>query len=197
MRKTIVTFSVNRCAHLGLAMAISLTAIAAGLCDLNATMAADTYAPFDGPKTTWHGFDRYDYLMDDASGDVKPATQGAKGRQCIVVVPKQPAAGYPWSWQGCYWDHQPQTEVELLKRGFHIAFCAPDGGRQGKAWDRWYAFLTEKHGMAKKSAFVGMSKGGVNEFNWGVVNPDKVACIYVCCGRMLWRSRTFTIGQAA
>ncbi len=23
-----------------------------------------------------------------------------------------------------------------------------------------------------------MSKGGVNEFNWGVVNPDKVACIY-------------------
>ncbi len=32
--------------------------------------------------------------------------------------------------------------------------------------------------MAKKSAFIGMSKGGVNEFNWGVVNPDKVACIY-------------------
>ena len=23
-----------------------------------------------------------------------------------------------------------------------------------------------------------MSKGGVNEFNWGGVNPDKVACIY-------------------
>ena len=32
--------------------------------------------------------------------------------------------------------------------------------------------------MAKKAAFIGMSKGGVNEFNWGVVNPDKVACIY-------------------
>ncbi|HUT08974.1 MAG TPA: hypothetical protein VMY42_00620, partial [Thermoguttaceae bacterium] len=51
-------------------------------------------------------------------------------------------------------------------------------GRQGKAWDRWYTFLTEKHGLAKKAAFIGMSKGGVNEFNWGVVNPDKVACIY-------------------
>ena len=32
--------------------------------------------------------------------------------------------------------------------------------------------------MAKKAAFIGMSKGGVNEINWGVVNPDKVACIY-------------------
>src|SRR5260221_6864204 len=38
--------------------------------------------------------------------------------------------------------------------------------------------MTETHGLAKKSAFVGMSKGGVNEFNWGGANPDKVACIY-------------------
>jgi acetyl esterase/lipase len=45
-------------------------------------------------------------------------------------------------------------------------------------WDTWYKFLTEKHGLAKKAAFIGMSRGGVNEYNWGVVNPDKVACIY-------------------
>lgn len=34
------------------------------------------------------------------------------------------------------------------------------------------------HGLTKKTVFIGMSKGGVNEFNWSVVNPDKVACIY-------------------
>ena len=99
-------------------------------------------------------------------------------RRCVVVVPKAAAPGNPWSWQGCYWDHKPQTEVELLRRGFHIAFAAPDADAQGKVWDAWYKFLTEKHGLAKKAAFVGMSKGGVNAFNWGVVNPDKVACIY-------------------
>ena len=33
-------------------------------------------------------------------------------------------------------------------------------------------------GWRRRPAFIGMSKGGVNEFNWGVVNPDKVACIY-------------------
>ena len=70
------------------------------------------------------------------------------------------------------------NRVELLRRGFHIAFVAPDPGRQGKAWDVWYKFLTENHGLAKKAAFIGMSKGGVNEFDLGVANPDKVACIY-------------------
>lgn len=155
--------------------------------------AADGYVPFPGEKTTWHeGFDRYDFLMDDATGTITPMKAPASEvtsfgidvslkdgkRRCVVVVPNKAAPGNPWSWRGCYWNHQPQTEVELLKRGFHIAFVAADPGRQGTAWDRWYKFITETHGLARKAAFVGMSKGGVNEFNWGVVNPDKVACIY-------------------
>ncbi len=85
------------------------------------------------------------------------------------------APGNPWSWRGCYWDHEPQAEVELLSRGFHIAFIMPD---PGKPWDAWYAFLTEKHGLSKKPAFIGMSRGGVNEYDWTTVNPDKVSCIY-------------------
>jgi hypothetical protein len=155
--------------------------------------AADGYRSFDGEKTTWHeGFDRYDFVMDDATGAITPMKAPEKEvtgygidvtlkdgkRRCVVIVPKKAAPGYPWSWRGCYWNHQPQTEVELLNRGFHVAYVAPDSGRQGKAWDNWYKFLTEEHRLSKKAAFIGMSKGGVNEFNWGVVNPDKVACIY-------------------
>ena len=154
--------------------------------------AAEVYVPFEGEKISWHGFDRYDFIMDDATGEITPFKALASEetsfgvdvslkngkRRAIVVVPRKVAADNPWSWQACYWNHQPQTEVELLRRGFHIAFIAPDPDGQGKAWDLWYKFLTEKHGLAKKSAFIGMSKGGVNEFNWGGVNPDKVACIY-------------------
>ncbi len=158
----------------------------------NAT-AADVYIPFEGEKTTWHeGFERYDFIMDDATGEITPVKalpsevtsfgvdESVKDgkRHCVVVVPRKAAPGNPWSWRGCYWNHQPQSEVELLRRGFHIAYVAPDPGRQGKAWDLWYKFMTETHGLAKKAAFVGMSKGGVNAFNWGGVNPDKVACIY-------------------
>jgi len=147
---------------------------------------------FDSEKTSWRGFDRYDFIMDDATGAIMPITAPESElksfgidvslkdgkRRCVVVVPTKAAPGNPWSWRGCYWNVHPQTEVELLKRGFHIAFVAPDAGRQGKAWDTWYNFLTEKHGLSKKAAFIGMSKGGVNEFNWGVANPEKVACIY-------------------
>lgn len=155
----------------------------------NPTLArgADTYVPFEGEKTTWHdNFDRYDYLMDEASFAITPFKRpGSEGfavgtppkgqRRCIVVAPKQPAPGHPWSWQACYWDHEPQTEVELLRRGFHIAFITPD---PAKPWDAWYAWLTEKHGLSTKPAFVGMSRGGLNEYDWTTANPDKVSCVY-------------------
>ena len=91
----------------------------------------------------------------------------------------KPAPGNPWSWQGCYWDHEPQAEVELLRRGFHIAFISANATlKPGKQWDAWYAFLTEKHGLSKKPAFVGMSRGGEYAYTWATANPDKVSCIY-------------------
>jgi len=145
---------------------------------------------FDGEKTAWHGFDRYDFLMDESTLAITPTKaqddekNGIKHqiegkRRCIVVVPKQAAPGTPWSWQGCYWDHQPQTEVELLKRGFHIAYVESDAKlKPGRTWEAWYEFLTEKHGFSRRPAFVGMSRGGEYEYIWGTTHPDKVSCIY-------------------
>lgn len=66
------------------------------------TMAAEQYVPFDGEKTTWHGFDRYDFVMDDATGAILPvkapekevasdgidATLKDGKRRCVVIVPK-------------------------------------------------------------------------------------------------------------
>ena len=80
---------------------------------------------FGGEKTTWHGFDRYDFLMDEADLSVKPfkappderttVRNQVKGQlRCVVVAPKKPAAGNPWSWRCYYFDHEPQAEVELL-----------------------------------------------------------------------------------
>jgi hypothetical protein len=149
--------------------------------------AADGYVPFEGEKSTWHdGFDRYDFIMDEhdlkVSAFRRPEGEGfgvgapEKGkRRCVVIVPRRPAPGYPWSWRGQYWDHEPQTEVELLRRGFHVAFVTPD---PGKAWEAWYDYLTEKHGLSKRPAFVGMSKGGVNAYDWAAAHPEKVSCIY-------------------
>ncbi len=144
-----------------------------------ARLPAKAYVPFEGEKTDWHGFSRYDYMMDEGTLAIKPATQGATGRRCIVVVPKEPAAGNPWSWRGCYWDHQPQTEIELLKRGFHIAYITADASlKPDKKWDAWYTFLTQEHGLFRKPAFIGMSRGGEYAYIWATTHPDKVSCIY-------------------
>jgi len=157
----------------------------------NTALAAESSAPlpFDGGKTTWHGFDRYDFIMDaealaiapfkspDGEGNgVKDPPKGQ--RRCIVVVPKMSAPGNPWSWRGCYWDHQPQTEIELLKRGFHVAYIsASQDLKPGKQWDAWYEFLT-KHRLSPKPAFIGMSRGGEFSYIWATTHPDKVSCIY-------------------
>jgi hypothetical protein len=169
-----------------MATLLAVAAIAFSVCGFVGTIhAAD--AAFEGAKSAWHdGFARYDFVMDDETLAITPFTppekEGfgvgtpAKGqRRCIVIVPTNPAPGHPWSWQGCYWNLKTEAEVELLHRGFHIAFITPDPGKQ---WDAWYDFLTEKHGLSKKPAFIGMSKGGVNNYNWATAHPDKVSCIY-------------------
>ena len=160
------------------------TVVVAALLGVTPILAATPQ--FGGEKTTWHGFDRYDFLMDKADLAIKPhkaspdertavRTQVKGQLRCVVVAPKKPAPGNPWSWRGYYFDHEPQAEVELLKRGFHVGFIGCDAG---KPWDAWYAFLTEKHGLSRKPAFIGMSRGGRNAYTWATANPDKVSCIY-------------------
>ena len=153
------------------------------------TLAPET-KPFEGVPTTWHdGFARYDFVIDEQTLAITPfkAPPGekfgigapAKGqRRCVVIVPRAPAPGNPWSWRGCYWDHQPQTEVELLRRGFHVAYVSADAVlKPGKEWDAWYAFLVD-HGLSKKPAFIGMSRGGEYAYTWATEHPSQVSCIY-------------------
>jgi hypothetical protein len=153
--------------------------------------ALEASQTLQGDKIDWHGFDRYDFVMDmqtlaitsykapagEESGSLGNSAPGQL--RCVLVVPKQAAPGNPWSWRGVYWNHQPQAEVELLKRGFHIAYISVDPTpRSLMEWDAWYAYLTNQYGLSKKPAFVGMSRGGEFEYRWGTANPDKVSCIY-------------------
>jgi len=124
--------------------------------------------PLPGRKSAWHGYDRYDFRFD--------------GRGAIVVAPKQAAPGTPWIWRARFWGHEPQTDLALLARGLHVAYCDV-GGLLGSPkavarWDAFHALLTTKHGFAKKAALEGMSRGGLIIFNWAAANPDKVSCIY-------------------
>jgi pimeloyl-ACP methyl ester carboxylesterase len=165
---------------------VLLTAICLLLMGAGKTFA-QALTPFEGEKTSWNGFDRYDYFMDMETLAITPFKalpaertgmddkNTPKGKvRCVVIVPTTAAVGNPVTWRGYYWNHEPQSEVELLKRGFHVVYCNIDPGKQ---WEAWYAFFT-KHGLSGKPAFSGMSRGGINEYAWAADHPDKVSCLY-------------------
>lgn len=121
-----------------------------------------------GKQGTWNGFVRYDFEV--------------AGKPVLVVVPREAAVGKPWVWHGEFFGHKPVPDVALLGRGFHIVhmaipnqFGSPEAVR---LWDELYQELTETHGLGKKPALVGVSRGGLYCYNWAAANPEKVGCIY-------------------
>jgi len=132
------------------------------------TDATKAESTFMGKESKWQGFVRHDFKVGD--------------RACIVVSPEKAADGNPWIWRARFFGHEPQADVEMLKRGYHIAYCDVGnlfGNPQAvKHWNAFYDFLTTKHDFAKKVALEGMSRGGLIIYNWAAANPAKVACLY-------------------
>ena len=123
---------------------------------------------YEGTKSEWHGFERYDFQLGD--------------RNCILVAPKSATEGHPWVWRARFFGHEPQADIALLKKGYHIAYCEV-GGLFGNSeavahWDSFYAHVVGKYDLARKVALEGMSRGGLIIYNWASANPDKVACLY-------------------
>ena len=132
--------------------------------------AAAIANPTDVPGETseWNGFTRYDFQVVD--------------RDVIVVVPDEAAPGKPWIWRARFWGHEPQTEIALLERGFHVAYCdVADLFGAPLAVEIWNVFhheMTTRYGLAPRPALEGLSRGGLIIYNWAKANPSKVACIY-------------------
>ena len=123
---------------------------------------------FPGRQTAWHGYSRYAFQVD--------------GRKCLVVAPRETAKGKPWIWRARFFGHEPQADLALLAKGFHLVYMDVanlfGSPKAVSHWDAFYTYLTAKHGFAKKAALEGMSRGGLIVFNWAAANPEKVACIY-------------------
>lgn len=118
--------------------------------------------------SSYHGYSCADFMFN--------------GRQCKVVKPTWTAQGHPWIWRARFWGHEPQTEIALLERGFHVVYCdvAEMFGNDEAItiWNHFYEMLHHA-GLSKKAVMEGMSRGAVYVYNWAAVNPDKVACTYV------------------
>ena len=116
----------------------------------------------------WNAFDRFDFIVN--------------GRKCLLVVPMQPAAGKPWIWRMEFFGHEPQVDIALLGKGFHVAYMDVQNMYGAPLaighMDAFYAHLTEAHRLSSKVVLEGFSRGGLFAFNWASRHPERVASIY-------------------
>jgi lysophospholipase L1-like esterase/pimeloyl-ACP methyl ester carboxylesterase len=153
----------------GIAKGLPLNEASIKIDDLTAQIEVQNAQPFPGKVSQWNGFNRYDFTI-------------GQNKTVSIIAPANPLPGKLWAWKGEFLDAFPKTEIELLNRGVHIVYLnvpnllgAPEAVRH---WNEAYQELTTRYAMAKKPALIGLSRGGLYCFNWGIANPDKVACIY-------------------
>jgi pimeloyl-ACP methyl ester carboxylesterase len=85
-------------------------------------------------------------------------------------------------WRARFWGHQPQFDIAMLNRGYHVVYCDVKdllGGPEAvERWNEFYSYLRFEHLFNDRVVLEGMSRGGLIVYNWAAANPDKVAAIY-------------------
>lgn len=120
-------------------------------------------------KSTWNGFERLDFLFE--------------GRESILVLPKDENKCNKWMLKTEYFDAFPQFEIDMVERGWHLAFIKNktrwclDEDLDLKA--RFADFLKEEFGLYEKCVPVGMSCGGLIGTKFAARYPEKVSCLYI------------------
>ena len=119
-------------------------------------------------ESDYHGFKCLDFKFE--------------GHDAKIVLPRKAEDGRHWIWRARFWGHEPQTEIALLKKGFHVVYidAAAECGNDEAVtlWDHFYDYLIKTYELNPKAVLEGFSRGGLYVYNWGSKNTGKVACIY-------------------
>jgi len=124
--------------------------------------------PADIKKSQWQGFERLDFTVD--------------GRAAILIVPPKADVGKPWIWRTEFFGHEPQADIALVHKGFHVAYVdvqnlygAP---KALDAMDKFYDHVVKTYGLMPRVALEGFSRGGLFALNWAARHPNRVTCLY-------------------
>lgn len=106
-----------------------------------------------------------------------------EGVDAKIVFPKKAEPSKKWIWRTQFWAHEPQTDIALLNRGFHLVYVdlvdLYGSAHAMKRMSDFYTFLIKNFGLNSKTVLEGMSRGGLDAFNWASENTDNVFCLYV------------------
>lgn len=138
----------------------------------------------DVAASEWNGFRRLDFKFE--------------GRDCILICPEKACDGNKWLYKTEYFDAFPATEIEMLKKGYHLAHMknttrmCPENDTDMRPM--FCEFLTKEFGLNTKCALVGMSCGGMQAVYFAAKYPQYVAAIYLDAPVMNYLSWPFALG---
>ncbi len=121
----------------------------------------------NGQTFNFHGFRAMNFTMD--------------GLKLKVVRPWQANPDHSWIIRARFFGHEPQVDISLLERGFHVVYCdVADLYGGPEAVDRWNSCfrIMLTNGLQCKVALEGFSRGGLIIYNWAAANPEKISCVY-------------------
>lgn len=125
--------------------------------------------PFTGKVSKWSGFNQYSFMVDGASA--------------LVVEPEKALPGRPWAWRGEFFGAFPNADIELVKKGWHLAYISvPNLFGSPKAmvkWEKFHELLVKEHQLHAKPALIGLSRGALYSMAWAATHPDKTLLVYL------------------
>lgn len=120
-------------------------------------------------KGIWHGYESITFEFE--------------GRRADLIFPKKPDEKRNWTLKTEYKDAFPETEIDLLGEGFHVAYLENKSRFATKedcdAKARFVKFLSREYGLRDKCVPVGMSCGGAHAVNFGGFYPELIQCMFV------------------
>lgn len=106
-----------------------------------------------------------------------------EGREAILVFPETANENKNWLLKTEYFGAFPNFEIEMLKRGWHLAYienitrwCLEEDIEVKK---RFLEYLREEYGLYKKCVPVGMSCGGLIACKFAAKYPHLVSALYL------------------
>lgn len=117
----------------------------------------------------WNGGKRLDFVFG--------------GRQAILVCPQKPTVSKKWIIKMEYFDAFPEVEIEMLNRGYYIAYLQNQTRwsvpKDFEVKARFCDYLIKEFGLNDKCALIGMSCGGLHSIYFASYYPQYVSAIYL------------------
>ena len=120
-------------------------------------------------KSEWNGFERIDFIFE--------------GREALLIFPKEENKTDKWMLKTEYFGAFPTFEIEMLKRGYHLAYLK-NRSRWGTDDDQEVKrnladFFVSEFGLRRKCVCVGMSCGGLHAVCYASRYPSYVSLLYL------------------